>query len=68
MERTDMMVTETERRFMEAQAGVENLQREVDIRKFALLKTLCSDAVMRPLGFENFSGPLLFDRHHPQSR
>ena len=23
MERTDMMVTETERRFMEAQAGVE---------------------------------------------
>jgi hypothetical protein len=62
-------LTEVERRFITAQIEVENLQRQVDLRKFDLLRTVRADAVLRPLVFDNSMGaPVVLGWDHRLSR
>jgi hypothetical protein len=69
MEQLDTTLTEMDRRFIAAQIAVENLQRQLALQEFDLLRTVSADAVLRPLVLGNFmSAPLLFDWDHSPSR
>lgn len=68
MEPMDMTMTEVDRRFIAAQAAVAELQKQVALQQFDLLRTLHDNTLLRSLAFGHPFGVLLFDQEQPPSR